>query len=78
MGTLPVVIATISICALLEKMCLSAGRCLSIWKIDESVERLEKQEEEDLAALFRALYIPKRFDSNSGPDLPDGVAFLPS
>lgn len=45
LGTLPVLLATVAMCAGLEKACMACGRCCSLWKIDESVERLEGHDE---------------------------------
>ena len=54
LGTMPVILTTYALCALLEKGCVAGGLCLRIWKIDDSVERLEGQDDSvDLAGLFR-------------------------
>lgn len=54
LGTLPVLLATFALCVALEKACLACGRCFSLWKIDESVERLEGHDDSGaLERLFR-------------------------
>jgi len=59
LGTGPVVLSTYAMCIILEKMCVAGGTWFDIWKIDESTERLEGQEESiDLGDLFKKLNTP--------------------
>ena len=61
LGTLPVLLSAYALCMVLERACLAAGKGFGVWEIDESVVRLEGQEEGvDLAGLFRQLEAPAR------------------
>jgi hypothetical protein len=60
LGTMPILLSSYALCALLERVCLYCGKCLKIWKIDDSIERLEGIDESgDLGRLFRQLEAPR-------------------
>jgi len=61
LGTVPILLSAYALCAVLERACIAGGRALALWQIDESVARLEGQEDAvDLAGLFAQLEAPAR------------------
>ena len=80
LGTLPVLLSTWALCTLLERGSVAAGRAAGLWKIDESVERLEGPAEKvDLTALFRAQEEPTQEEGRGAASaVPEKVAFAPS
>ena len=77
LGTLPVIAFMIAVCVLVHRFCLVTGKVLRIWKIDESVERMEKKENgESIGDIFKRILDPEKFRRDIGiKETPGEVRF---
>ena len=67
---------SLALCIILEKMCIAGGLYFEIWKIDESVERLEGHDESiDLGGLFKQLNTPISRTELNAATTPGNVKF---
>jgi hypothetical protein len=76
MGSMPIILSTWALCILIERLCLWSGKVFNIWKIDESIERLEGEDESfDLGKIFRQLDKRDELHRLRGRDTPNHVRF---
>ncbi len=74
LGTIPVSLFTLAVSGLLERVLVKLGKILEVWKIDESVERLEGfQAEVNLDIYFRRIEEPGIRRANEALQAPSHV-----
>jgi hypothetical protein len=79
-GTLPCIMFILAFCLGLKKLCTWLGMLLGVWKIDETIIKLEKKEQEEtIATMFKRILNPAQFKKDIGiRETPQEVRFDPT
>ena len=76
LGTIPVILCCLALCVLLKRLCIAGGKWFNIWKIDESIERMQGDDESlDLKFLYNLIDIPRMRHQMGEDNVPFKVKF---